>query len=101
MKETEIIVNVFNGNDKTKVTCQIDNITPFLLTRKIMTDPYFEEIYNKYADLYESWIQPEYSNHIWIGRFPSDLEFGVHKIIIQAINQYGDTFKSASLIEIE
>ena len=101
LKETEIIVNVFNGNDKTKVTCQIDNITPFLLTRKIMKDPYFEEIYSKYTDLYYSWVQPENSNHIWIGRFPSDLELGVHRIIIQAINQYGDELKSASLIEIE
>jgi hypothetical protein len=96
-----IVVNVFNGSEKTRVTCTIDDTSPIKMNQETMIDPYIESIHTNYPEYYLDWIKPRLSNHIWTMSLPSDLNFGIHKITVQAINQYGNYYQTTSIFEIE
>lgn len=101
LKDAQIAVNVFNGNERTTVKCQIDNAPVTLMKRTTMIDPYFNDLFTQYKDTYKSWVKPVPSNHIWTTPLPRDLKPGFHKIEVTATDQYGNTYKTARIFEIE
>lgn len=97
----KIVVNIFNGSEKSEVTCLLDNQKPITLTREIMIEPHFEAIYSQFRELYASWVNPQLSNHLWTGSLPFELPGGLHKITIYTTNKYGDKYKTTTIFELE
>ena len=46
------------------------------------------------------WTTPSDSNHIWAAPLPRDLEPGLRRITIRAVDEYGQEHEAAKLIEI-
>jgi hypothetical protein len=42
-----------------------------------------------------------FSNHIWIGELPGDLTIGIHKIIVDAKDEYGNEYSQAAIFEVK
>jgi hypothetical protein len=101
LNHRRIVANVFNGDEKTKVTYTINKNPPRAMKRDIMIDPYIEAIHVSNPEHYLDWIKPRLSNHIWTAPLPPDLSSGIHKVSVQAINQNGDYYQTASIFEIE
>ena len=97
----QIVVNVFDGSERSVVKCQIDNLPMISLIRKLMKDPYYTQIYNQSKDEMESWIEPDLSTHIWSGYFPPDLQKGIHKIVVRTKDQFNNVYQTARIFEIE
>ncbi len=101
LAETSIIVNVFDGNEKSVVECQIDSRPGVAMTREISRDPFFVGLHGKYPDFYLSWIKPMPSVHIWRAPLPADLKPGLHRIMVKTTNQWGESYQTACIFNIE
>jgi hypothetical protein len=100
LKDSLIIVNVFDGSEKAVVECRIDEGSVQVMSREIRMDPFFENFHKINQEFYADWIQPVKSNHIWTASFPENLEPGIHKIMVKASTQWGDIFQTYGLFEI-
>lgn len=101
LKNTQIIVNVFDGSERSVVECQVDDLPPVKMTRTIMEDPYFKDLYERNESAFKSFIKPRPSSHIWIANLPENLESGVHRIIVRTTDQFGRTYRTARIFEVE
>ncbi len=97
---TKIMVNVFDGNQKTQVSCQIDDRQPFHLTSEYTEDPYFVSLHATYPSEFPNWVKPEKSVHIWTAPLPADLKPGIHRIVVTSTNQWGERFQAARIFKI-
>jgi hypothetical protein len=95
-----LIVNVFDGNERTRVVYQIDDGPAVSMEPKIMIDPFTQILHEQNATLYASWITPRPTNHIWSAPLPGNLEAGIHTITVTAVNQWGEKFQSSRIFEI-
>lgn len=96
-----IIVNVFDGNEKSQVIYQIDNQSSSSMARKKMIDPFIKNLHQNYQEYYLSWIKPRLSNHIWTAPFPDDIDVGIHSITVTTTNQWGEKFRASQIFEIK
>jgi len=95
-----IVVNVFDGNEKSRVEYQIDDQPARIMKPKKMIDPFFLTLYENYKEHYPSWIKPRLSNHIWIANSLKDLKVGIHKLTVIATNEWGESFQVSRIFEI-
>lgn len=100
LSDSLIIVNVFNGGEKSVVEYRIDNGEYKSLERQIRTDPYFVSLLSTHKDKYPDWIESHISNHIWTGNFPDGLEPGVHSLEVRTVDQYGKIYRSVTIFEV-
>jgi 3',5'-cyclic AMP phosphodiesterase CpdA len=100
ISDSVIVVNVFNGGEKSVVSYRIDNNDYHDLNQKFDFDPHFVSIYNQNKETYNTWIKPQKSNHIWTGKLTQDLNPGIHVIEVQTTDQYGHRYRSASIFEV-
>jgi C terminal of Calcineurin-like phosphoesterase/N terminal of Calcineurin-like phosphoesterase/Calcineurin-like phosphoesterase len=101
LPEHPVLVNVFNGNEKSVVECRLDGQAPQPMTRVFMIDPYFQAIYQNNSQSYYDWFQPEATTHLWTVPLPSDLSPGIHKIQVISQDQYGDSYQAVRIFEVE
>lgn len=96
-----IIVNVFDGSEKSIVMCQVDDSDFAPMQKTEMKDPFYEKIYEQIKNETPNWISPENSTHIWILPLPADLTPGVHKVIARTIDQFSNEYQAAGVFEVE
>jgi hypothetical protein len=94
----QITVNLFDGGEKSIVTCQVDNNEPFSLVKEAKTDTFAFKSYEK-AGMFISGIETP-SSHIWTGTFKDKLSPGVHKISVKAVDEYGKEHNDIALFEV-
>ena len=96
-----IIVNVFDGNERTRVTYQLDEGLPADMQQQTMIDPFTQSLHDQNEKFYLSWITPRLTNHIWSAPLPDHLESGIHLITVTAINQWGEKFQGSRIFEVQ
>jgi len=100
LADSLIIVNVFNGSEKSLVEYRIDVGDYKTLAREIRRDLYFVALHARHNDTYPDWVEPRESNHMWIGKLPAELETGVHTLEVRTVDQYGKKYQATSILEI-
>jgi len=96
-----IIVNVFDGSERSKVKYKIDDSNFLEMQQTRLVDPFYQNFYDKNKDGLPSWIKPEVSTHIWTAQLPDDLKPGVHRIVVITTDQFGNKYETASIFEVE
>lgn len=96
-----VVANFFNGNERSKLVCQVDDNKPVMMNRTVMKDPFMVNHMAEYGDTYYEWERPAESIHIWISELPQDLAAGIHKIKVSATDQYGNEYKEIAIFEVE
>ncbi len=99
--QQRVVVNVFDGSEKSTVMWQLDGGAFQEMDRTLMKDPYYERIYQQLKAELPSWVYPELSTHIWTAPLPDELGIGVHKIVVRTIDQFGNEYQTASVFEVE
>lgn len=101
LEQTIVVVNIFDGSEKSSVRCQIDELGFQAMQKTLMKDPFYEQIYEQIKDHVASWISPDNSTHIWTIPLPKDLKPGVHKIVVKTVDQFGNQYQAAGIFEVE
>ncbi|WP_375463185.1 calcineurin-like phosphoesterase C-terminal domain-containing protein [uncultured Methylobacterium sp.] len=97
---TDLVVNVFDGGPKTRVTCRIGDRPPMAMRQVRRPDPFVEQVYARNAATKKPWVKAEPSTHIWTMRLPADLSPGTHRASVEVIDEYGRPRTDAMLIEV-
>ncbi|MCD4680917.1 MAG: calcineurin-like phosphoesterase family protein [Bacteroidales bacterium] len=97
----QIIVNVFNGSERSTVKYSIDGGEAVKMVQTVMEDPYIIEAFTKAKSQYPKSLQALKSKHIWTADFPSDLSQGSHSISITTVDLYGTWYIATTEFEIE
>jgi len=101
---TEVVVNVFSGNEKTVVEMRVNRTGEWRRMRKIAArDPEYVRTYERDKTLqapYRGLSAPMESPHIWSGPLPNLAE-GMHLVEVRAKDMFGKTFISSRTIRVE
>lgn len=101
LDSTMVIVNIFDGCEKSMVTYQLDDLNSIEMQHVRIIDPFYQSVYDLCKDYLPSWVEPEISTHIWTAPLPVDLKPGVHRIMVKTIDQFGNQYQAASIFEVE
>ena len=102
---TAVLVNIFNGSERSQVSLQLDGQGPWLSMRHVRSeDPAFQAAYKRDVQLKENqWIdlpKPGISTHIWGAPLPATLEPGFHLLCVKTVDMHGRTFASRRIIRV-
>ena len=97
---TEIIANIFNGDDRSVVEYRINDSEWQTMQKKTMRDPYFKMLRQKYSDSYPGWISAIPSTHIWSAPLKGALKLGLNRITVKTRDPYGEWFRSTKIVEL-
>ncbi|MDZ7332218.1 MAG: calcineurin-like phosphoesterase family protein [candidate division KSB1 bacterium] len=100
LQQRKVVVNVFDGSEKSTVEWQLDGGIFQKMEQTAIKDPYYERIYHQVKADLPTWVAPEISTHIWTAPLPPDLSRGVHKIVVKTVDQFGREFEAASIFEV-
>lgn len=103
---TSVLVNIFNGSEKSQVSMQLDNKDGWItMEQTVSRDPaclamhevskYLDaEVEGKKLDELFGWKMdyPSKSHHFWKTALPRELKPGTHKLTVQTTDMYGNTY---------
>jgi len=95
-----LVANVFDGGPKTKVTMRIGERPPIEMSPRRMPDPFVEDLFARNEATKKPWIKAEISSHIWTARLPHDLDVGAHRVVVEAVTEYGDVVSGRLALEV-
>ncbi len=103
---TEILANIFNGNEKSKVQMRIRGQGGWIAMQKTLRkDPVFAEAgeRSRNADLEgrRPLPQPAITAHIWVAQLPAIRTPGVYVLEVQATDMFGQEDRGIRLVEVE
>jgi hypothetical protein len=100
LSEARLVVNVFDGGPRTRVSCVIDGQGRALpLQRASMIDPTVARLFA--ADVpRKDWVKPMPSAHIWTMQLPTALSLGPHRITVHTSDEYGRERRSHLMLEV-
>jgi len=97
----EFIVNIFNADPGTSVTCQLDDHQPLSMKQHRMSDPFIIQ-YVSQREHFPDWINKAVENtHIWTLPLPQNLSTGTHTIKINAVDVKGNKYEGFSIFNVE
>ncbi len=100
--DCQLIVNVFDGGPKSKVTCEIEgrSAARIVMQRTAATDPFFADLCKRHASLQKPWVQPVPSSHLWTAPLCANLAPGAHRLTLRAIDEYGRELTAHMMLEV-
>src|SRR5271163_4331336 len=100
LSASTLIANVFDGGEKTKVTMTIGDRAPVPMVRRARPDPFVEEVFARNEATKKAWVKAEVSSHIWTARLPAELGVGAHRVVVEAVTEYGDVVTGRLALEV-
>ncbi len=97
---TELVVNVFDGGPRTRVSCSIGKGQALEMARENRADPFVASVYARNRSSIKPWVNAENSSHVWSAALPNDLPAGVHRLDIVATDEFGRTHRDHLVFEV-
>lgn len=96
---TQLLVNLFDGGPKSKVSYALNDGEPVALRNEPFVDLMYMDLIRRYPDV---WLFPGVipTSHIWVGSLPEDLDVGAHTITVTAVDEYGNTHTASKILEV-
>lgn len=100
--DEEIIVNVFNGSERSIVEYRVNEgeWTKMVRLKRGMS-PFVQHLRKRYEDSHPEWISQVRTNHLWRADLPPSLETGLHQINVRSRDMFGREFTRSKIIEIK
>lgn len=100
LADTTLVVNVFDGGPRTRLSFRIGPRAPQAMMRTRRLDPFVTELFERYPEAKKSWVRATPSTHIWTARLPDDLAAGAHRVTVEGTDEYGRPIRSCAVLEI-
>ncbi len=98
---TRVVVNLYDGGPRSKVTMAIGpGGQPMAMAKTERKDPFVDEVYTRNRATKKPWVNSDTSTHIWQATLPPDLPPGAHRIAIAATDEYGRTHNGWMILEV-
>jgi len=97
---TAIVVNLFDGGPKSKVTFQMGGRPPREMERRLTFDPHTNELFKRHADTKKGWVNAVPSSHVFVADLPDDLQPGTYTVTVRAIDEFGRSHHAHRILEI-
>jgi len=103
---TEVLANVFNGNEKSSVRMRVRGVGDWArMERTEREDPAYRAMYQRdQADKDRPHValpQPEPTPHIWKAKLPAGVVPGVHILEVESKDMFGQIDRGIRLIEVD
>ena len=98
--ETKVVVNLFDGGARDRVSLSLDGGLPILMRYVVRTDPFMERAYRRFADTPDAFPGPAASAHIWEFDLPEDLEPGIHSVVVESEDEFGQRQRGVFSFEV-
>ncbi len=95
-----ILVNLFDGGPKSKVSYQINDGEYLPLERVLRNDPYILEQFSRHSDSRKSWVQAQPSTHLFEADLDDAIEPGTHTVTVRAVDEFGRVHHGHAVLEI-
>ncbi len=86
---TKVVVNLFDGGERDLVRLSLDGGGPMPMRYVVRTDPFMERAYRRLADTPDAFPTPDPSAHIWEFDLPENLEPGIHTVVVETEDEFG------------
>lgn len=98
---TRVVVNLFDGGPRSKVTMRLGASGKPVQMRKVeRQDPFVDEVYARNIATKKPWVESSRSSHIWQSVLPADLAVGTHRVAVQATDEYGREQAGFMVLEV-
>lgn len=103
---TEVLANVFNGNEKTTVRMRIRGVGDWIpMERDYRVDPTYRAMFKR-DDAHKKRPHtrlppPIKTPHIWVAKLPADLTPGVHILEVESTDMFNQVDRDIRLIEVD
>ena len=95
-----VVVNVFDGGPKTRVSCEIvGRSAPAAMHMASIPDPLIRDLFAGKVPR-KAWVQAVASSHIWEAPLPPALPAGAHVLEVRACDEYGRDHVMRTVIEV-
>ena len=101
---TKVVVNLFDGGIRDTVRLSLDGAAPMPMRYVVRTDPFMESSFRRFADTDDAFVPPATSAHIWEFDLPEGLEPGIHSVVVESEDEFGQQQRgvlSFELLEVE
>ncbi|MEM9623242.1 MAG: calcineurin-like phosphoesterase family protein [Pseudomonadota bacterium] len=95
-----ILVNLFDGGPKSKVSYRIDDGEYKALKRTLRKDPYMVEQYERHRAEKKTWVEATLSTHLFEGDLDDNLAPGTYTITVRAEDEFGKVHHGHTVLEI-
>lgn len=103
--ETEVLVNVFAGSDRSKVEMRVDDKGAWLpMTKTMQPDPFYLAIKKQETKEMPSHLKMPAAidcPHLWKASLPTGLTKGKHLIHVRTVDVFGQAYDARRVIRIE
>lgn len=104
--QTEVVANVFNGNEKSEVRMRVRGVGDWItMTRTEREDPTYRATYERdQANTdrpHTALPKPLPTPHIWVATLPAGLAPGVHVLEVESKDMFGQIDRGVRLIEVD
>jgi hypothetical protein len=70
------------------------------LKKSWIKDPWLKQRYKDHKSEIKPWVDSANSSHIWVGKITANLETGLHKLTIQAQDEFGQIIYDYLCLEV-
>jgi hypothetical protein len=97
---TKVVVNLFDGGERDAVTLALNGADSVAMQYVVRTDPLVERLVQQYADTDEAFPGATRSAHIWEYELPVDLGPGLHSVVVESLDEFGQRQRGVFTFEI-
>jgi len=97
---TRVVVNLFDGGERDRVNLSLDGGRLMPMRYVVRTDPFMERAYRRFADTPDAYPIPKVSAHIWEFDVPEDLEPGIHSVVVESEDEFGQRQRGVFSFEV-
>lgn len=106
--EADVLVNVFNGSERSKVEMQVGDTDWVEMKRVVQADPGLQAVYEAEVALLATQNpkpftvikQPKPSTHLWKANLPKSLAAGTHLIRVRTVDMFGRSYQASRVIRV-
>ena len=97
---TKVVVNLFDGGERDQVRLSLDGGAATPMRYVVRTDPFMEAAYRRFAGTDEAFVPPAPSAHIWEFDLPVDLAPGMHSVVVESEDEFGQERRGVLSFEV-
>jgi hypothetical protein len=97
---TKVVVNLFDGGERDRVDVSLDGGPSMPMRYVVRTDPFMEKAYRRLADTQDAFPTPKVSAHIWEFDLPENLEPGIHSVVVESEDEFGQHQRGVFSFEV-
>lgn len=97
---TKVVVNLFDGGERDTVRISLDGGPSTPMRYVVRTDPFIERAFERFAGTDDAFVSPAPSSHIWEFDLPASLAPGLHHVIVETEDEFGQENRGVLSFEL-